>query len=370
MDRSGDGIMKKTIAVLAGDGIGPEIMSEAIKVLLKIAECFGHEFILDNALIGGAAWEKHGKHFPEETKKICEASDAILFGSVGGPIQEQGSAKWRDCERNSILQLRKHFCFQTNLRPSKVYPALAHSCVLRPEIIKNGVDILCVRELSGDIYFGEHLQEVIDGVRIARDVMTYDAQTIADITHVAFQAARMRKKKVTSVDKANVLACSQLWREVVIEVAKEYPDCQLEHLLVDNCAMQLMRSPSAFDVLLMPNMFGDILSDEVSILAGSLGMLPSASLNKHGFGLYEPSSGSAPDIAGKGIANPIGQILSAAMMLEYSFHLTQEAAAIYQAVEKSLAQGFRTLDITTSADQLPSLSTSEMGDVIIKNLIS
>lgn len=362
--------MKKTIAVLSGDGIGPEVMSEAIKVLLKIAEDFGHEFTFQHALIGGAAWEVHGVHFPEETKKICEGSDAILFGSVGGPIQEQGNAKWKDCERNSILQLRQYFHFQTNLRPSKVYPALADSCVLRPQIIGNGVDILCVRELSGDIYFGEHHIKEIDGVKNAIDVMAYDERTIADIAHAAFQAARHRRKKVTSVDKANVLACSRLWREVVTEVSKEYPDCQLEHLLVDNCAMQLIRCPTVFDVLLMPNMFGDILSDEVSVLAGSLGMLPSASLNKHGFGLYEPSSGSAPDIAGKGIANPIGQILSAAMMLEYSFQMVQESEAIQRAVEKSLEQGFRTADIATPDDRLRPISTTEMGNMIIKNLIS
>lgn len=362
--------MKKTIAVLSGDGIGPEVMSEAIKVLSKIAECFDHEFIFQKASIGGAAWEEHGEHFPDVTKKICEGSDAILFGSVGGPVQEQGKDKWKDCERNSILQIRKYFRFQTNLRPAKVYPALADSCVLRPDIIGNGVDVLCVRELSGDIYFGEHRIETIDGVKNAVDVMAYDDKTIAYIAHAAFHAARHRRKKVTSVDKANVLACSRLWREVVTEVSKEYPDCQLEHILVDNCAMQLIRCPTAFDVLLMPNMFGDILSDEASVLAGSLGMLPSASLNKEGFGLYEPSSGSAPDIAGKGIANPIGQILSAAMMLEYSFQLIQESAAIHLAVEKSLNQGFRTADISTPNDRLRPISTIEMGNVIIKNLIN
>lgn len=360
--------MNKTIAVLSGDGIGPEVMPEAIKVLLRIAEGFGHEFTLQNALIGGSAWDIHGEHFPEETKKICNGSDAILFGSVGGPIQEQGNAKWKDCERNSILELRQYFRFQTNLRPSKVYPALVESCVLRPQIIQDGVDILCVRELSGDIYFGEHRIKVIEGVKSAIDVMTYDEKTIVDIAHAAFQAARHRRKKVTSVDKANVLACSRIWREIVTEISKEYPDCQLEHLLVDNCAMQLIRCPTVFDVLLMPNMFGDILSDEVSVLAGSLGMLPSASLNKHGFGLYEPSSGSAPDIAGKGIANPIGQILSVAMMLEYSFQLIRESQTIHRAVEKSLDQGFRTIDISTRNDRLRPISTVEMGNIIIKNL--
>lgn len=360
--------MRKTIAVLSGDGIGPEVISEAIKVLLKIAENFGHEFVIKKALIGGAAWEVYGTHFPEATKRICEESDAILFGSVGGPIQEQENAKWKDCERNSILQLRQHFRFQTNLRPARIYPALIDSCILRPQIIGNGIDILCIRELLGDIYFGEHRLELIGGVKHATDVMEYDEKTIADIAHAAFQAARNRRRKVTSVDKANVLACSRLWREVVAEVSKAYPDCQLEHLLVDNCAMQLIRNPTSFDVLLMPNMFGDILSDEVSVLAGSLGMLPSASLNRFGFGLYEPSSGSAPDIAGKGIANPIGQILSAAMMLEYSFQLVQEARVIHQAVEKSLDQGFRTIDISNPNDQLRPVSTNEMGNIITNNL--
>lgn len=360
--------MKKTIAVLSGDGIGPEVMPQAIRVLEAIAIQFHHEFVFRNALIGGAAWDKHGVHFPDETKRICEDSDAILFGAVGGPIQEQGSPKWKDCERNSILQLRQHFGFQTNFRPCKVYPSLAKSCVLRPEIIGNGIDILCIRELSGDVYFGEHRIEGSAGKRIAVDVMSYDEQTIVDISHAAFQAASRRKKKVASVDKANVLACSRLWREVVTGVSREYPDCRLEHILVDNCAMQLMRNPSSFDVLLMPNMFGDILSDEASVLAGSLGMLPSASLNKLGFGLYEPSSGSAPDIAGKGIANPIGQILSAAMMLEYSFQFVQEAAAVHRAVERSLSQGYRTKDIASINDRCHLVSTVQMGNTISSNL--
>ena len=277
--------------------------------------------------------------FPDETKQICERVDAILFGSVGGPVLEQGSQKWKDCERNSILELRKHFQFQVNLRPVKAYPVLASTGVLHPRLMERGVDILCVRELTGDVYFGEHRLTVADGIRKAEDIMAYDENAIAAIAHAAFQAALRRRKKVASVDKANVLACSRLWREVVTEIAKQYPDCLLEHILVDNCAMQLVRNPSAFDVLLMPNLFGDILSDEASVLAGSLGMLPSASLNKNGFGLYEPTSGSAPDIAGKGIANPIGQILSAAMMLEYSFQMHAESIAIHSAVERCLAEG-------------------------------
>ena len=263
--------MKKGIAVLAGDGIGPEIMPEAIKVLHRIEQLFGHEFTLQAALIGGAAWETYGAHFPKETQQICEKSDAILFGSVGGPVHEQNSPKWHNCERNSILQLRQHFRFQTNLRPSRVYAALADSSILRPHIIGDGIDILAVRELSGDVYFGEHRLELVDGVKTGTDLMRYDALTIEDIAHAAFQAAQQRRKKVTSVDKANVLACSVLWREVVSQIARAYPECALEHLLVDNCAMQLLRRPASFDVLLMPNMFGDILSDQVRRLCRLLG---------------------------------------------------------------------------------------------------
>lgn len=361
--------MKKAIAVLSGDGIGPEIIAEAKKVLLKIADVFGHEFIFKDTLIGGAAWDHFGEHFPDETKNICAESDAILFGSVGGPIQEQTLPKWKGCERNSILEIRKWFRFQINLRPVKAYAALKSASILHPRLMEKGVDILCVRELTGDIYFGDHRTLVVEGIRKAEDVMAYDETAIANIAHAAFQSAMRRRKKVTSVDKANVLACSRLWRQIVDEVSKEYPDCVLEHILVDNCAMQLIRNPSSFDVLLMPNLFGDILSDEASVLAGSLGMLPSASLNKSGFGLYEPSSGSAPDIAGKGIANPIGQILSAAMMLEHSFQMQAESAAAYRAVENCLMEGYRTADISSSGDPRPPVSTEEMGRRIINNIM-
>lgn len=357
--------MKKNIALLAGDGIGPEIMKEAIKVLDKIAEKFGHEFEYHEALIGGAAYEAHGTHIPDETKKIASESDAILFGSVGGPVADQLNPKWKNCETNSILAIRKHFKFNINLRPAKSYPTLSSLSPLRPDIAKN-IDILCVRELSGDIYFGEHKTEEINGQRRASDLMIYDENTIAQAAHAAFKTAQSRHKKVHSVDKANVLDCSKLWRAVVTEVANQYPDCQLDHILVDNCAMQLIRRPDQFDVLLMPNMFGDILSDEASVFAGSLGMLPSASLNPDGFGLYEPSGGSAPDIANKGIANPIGQILSAAMMLKYSFGLNAEHDKIVEAVETTLAQGARTADICTPNEK--PLSTSEMGDQIVKNI--
>lgn len=357
--------MKKTIAILSGDGIGPEVMQEALKVLKRINEVFGHEFKLVEGLIGGAAWGKYGNHFPNETKKICENSDAILFGSVGGPISEQMNEKWRDCERNSILAIRKYFNFNVNFRPVKLYSALKNNCVLKANVIKKGVDILCVRELAGDVYFGEHKTEGEVGNRIATDVMTYDESTIEKVAIAAFEAAMKRRKKVSSVDKANVLDCSKLWREVVDRIAKNYPQCSLEHVLVDNMAMQVIKRPYDFDVILMPNMFGDIISDEVSVFAGSLGMLPSASLNPNGFAFYEPSGGSAPDIAGKGVANPIAQILSMAMMLKYSFGLEREHDIIQWGVAEALKANYLTADI---AGKKPSVSTSKMGDAIANSI--
>lgn len=335
--------MKKSIAIFSGDGIGPEIMAEAIKVLEKIERAFGHRFILSWAKIGGEAWEASGIHFPEESAEVARGADAILFGSVGGPIGEQNAPKWKDCEKNSILALRKELGLTINLRP-----------------VRNGVDLLCVRELSEGIYFGPRETVVEDGERVARDTMVYHESTIREIAHAAFRFAMSRKKKVTSVDKANVLDSSRLWREIVSEVAKEYPECTLEHILVDNCAMQLMKQPDAFDVLLMPNMFGDILSDLASVLGGSLGMLPSASFNREGFGLYEPSGGSAQDIARQGIANPIGQILSAAMMLKFSFGMHEEHDAIVRAVEDAIEAGYQTKDIGGQC------STVEIGDAICK----
>lgn len=357
--------MKKTIAVLAGDGIGPEVMQEAVKVLKRIGEVFGHEFKLASGLIGGAAWEKYKDHFPEKMKRICKESDAILFGSVGGPVSEQMSEKWRDCEKNSILAIRKYFNFNVNFRPVKLYSALKNNCVLRANVIKKGVDILCVRELSGDVYFGEHKTEGEVGSRTATDVMTYDEETVEKVAIAAFEAAMKRRKKVSSVDKANVLDCSKLWREVVSRVAKNYPQCSCEHVLVDNMAMQVIKRPGDFDVILMPNMFGDIISDEISVFAGSLGMLPSASFNSSGFGLYEPSGGSAPDIAGKGIANPIAQILSMAMMLKYSFGLDREHDIVLWAVEEVLKANYLTADI---AGKKPSVSTAKMGDAIANSI--
>lgn len=340
------------IAILAGDGIGPEIMEEAVKVLNAVGD-----FEFEQALIGGDAFDKYGEHFPEETRKICEDADAILFGSVGGPVASK-EAKWQGCETNSILALRKAFSFYANLRPVKLYKGLP--CVLKDEIVEKGVDILCVRELLSCIYFGEHKT---DGDR-AFDVMQYTEDEVRAIARIAFEAAMKRSKKVTSVDKANVLDCSKLWRKVVEEVAKDYPECEFEHILVDNMAMQIIKRPYDFDVVLMPNMFGDIISDEASVLSSSLGMLPSASLNKDGFGLYEPSGGSAPDIAGRGVANPIGQILSAAMMLKYSFNMHKEHDAIVAAVDMAIADGYRTADIAEKEHTF--VSTDVMGDAIVK----
>ncbi len=352
--------MKKKIAILSGDGIGIEIMKESIKILNHIAKIYHHTFEYQQALIGGAAYDTHGVHFPEETKKICRKSDAILFGAVGGPVANQMAAKWQNCEKNALLEIRKYFQFHINVRPVKTYKSLTDFCVLKKEIIEKGVDILCIRELKSDIYFGEHKTEKKNGILVASDVMTYDEKTIENVARVAFKFALKRRKKVTSVDKANVLDCSKLWRKVVEKVALLYPDCILEHMLVDNCSMQVLKRPHEFDVLLMPNMFGDIISDEISIFSGSLGMLPSASFNNKGFGLYEPSSGSAQDIAGKGIANPIGMILSCAMMLKYSFGLSKEHDAIQDAVLYALEAGHRTRDLGGT------LKTEAMGDAIVK----
>jgi len=352
------------IAILKGDGIGPEIINEALKVLDRISEISGHKFDYTEGLIGGSAWDSYSTHFPKETEDICKNSDAILFGSVGGPINDQTSPKWNNCEKNCLLALRKRFNFGINIRPSKIYPSLSKFCPLKNEIIENGIDIFCVRELVGDIYFGEHSTEETKGIKHAKDVMEYDEKTIETVSNFAFKAAQKRRKKVTSVDKANVLDCSKLWRDTVSKVAKNYPDVTLEHMLVDNCAMQLIKRPNTFDVLLTPNMFGDILSDEISVFPGSLGMLGSASINSEGFGMYEPSGGSAPDIAGQNIANPIGQILSAAMMLNYSFNMKREHDLIQNGVELALKNGYRTKDIAAKNEKY--VSTQEMGDAICK----
>jgi len=354
------------IAILSGDGIGPEVMKEALKILDKVSQIHDLNFTTTEGLIGGAAWDEHKNHFPEKTKKLCEQSDAVLFGSVGGPIQDQSNPKWNDCEKNSILNLRKSLNLTVNLRPVKVYKQLEKLCPLKSKIIQKGIDIMCIRELSGDVYFGEHKTEIINGQRIASDNMAYDEETIGYIARKSFEIAKKRKQKLTSVDKANVLDCSKLWRTVVNEVHQEFPDCDLEHILVDNLAMQIIKRPSDFDTILMPNLFGDIISDEASVFCGSLGMLPSASFNKNGFGLYEPAGGSAPDIAGQNIANPIAQILCVALMLENSFYEYKAANNIYQAIEKTLNEGIFTKDIASNNTE--SVPTNIMGDFIIKNL--
>jgi 3-isopropylmalate dehydrogenase len=357
--------MDKIIAVLPGDGIGDEVMEQALRVLETVSTKFGHKFQLKRGVVGGAAYEKFKSHFPDETKEICKASDAILFGSVGGPVKDMHLEKWKNCEANSILAIRKTFSFQANFRPVKVYPQLAEISPLRKDLIERGVDILFIRELLGDCYFGEHKTATRDGKRYASDVSEYNEEQVAAVAEIAFQAALKRGKKVTSVDKANVLDTSKLWRTVVHEVAKQYPDVEIEDMLVDNCAMQIIRDPSQFDVVVLSNMFGDILSDAAAVLPGSLGLLCSASLNKEGFGLYEPPGGSAQDIAGQGIANPIAQILSVAMMLRFSFGLSQEAQAIEEAVEEALAKGFRTRDIYRGAGTLA--GSKEMTDAILSS---
>jgi len=358
--------MDKAIAVLPGDGIGEEVMAEALRVLEAIETSFGHNFALRHGLIGGAAYDRYHTHFPEETRELCRNSDAILFGSVGGPVQEIQLEKWKGCEAGSILAIRKEFCFNVNFRPVKIYPHLGDISPLRREIIDRGVDILFLRELVGDCYFGEHKTTSRNGLRYATDLCEYAEDQIAAIAHVAFKAARERKKKVTSVDKANVLDTSKLWHAVVHEIGQDYPNIQLEHMLVDNCAMQIIRDPSQFDVILTSNLFGDILSDAAAALPGSLGLLGSASLNKQGMGLYEPPGGSAQDIAGQGIANPIAQILSVALMLRFSFNLNSEALAIERAVEDALAAGYRTRDIYRGVGKL--VGTKELADQIVMNV--
>ncbi|TNH05693.1 3-isopropylmalate dehydrogenase [Testudinibacter sp. TR-2022] len=349
------------VAVLAGDGIGPEIMAQAIKVLDAVQQKFQFKLNYNHFDVGGAGIDNHGKALPEVTLQGCEAADAILFGSVGGP-------KWESLppaeqpERGALLPLRKHFSLFCNLRPATLYQGLEKFCPLRADIAATGFDMVCVRELTGGIYFGQPKGREGEGaMEKAYDTEVYHRYEIERIARIAFETALKRSKHVTSVDKANVLTSSVLWREVVNEVAKDYPEVRLDHIYIDNATMQMIKQPSFFDVLLCSNIFGDIVSDECAMITGSMGMLPSASLNEQGFGLYEPAGGSAPDIAGKNIANPIAQILSAAMMLRYSFNLEVAAQAIESAVKTVLAEGHRTADL---ADNSQPLSTSEMGDLI------
>jgi len=353
--------MKATIAVLPGDGIGPEVMAEARRVLDKIAKKYGHDLMTKEALIGGIAIDETGSALPDETIEICEASDAILLAAVGGPKWADPTASVRP--EQGLLKIRQHFGLFANLRPVKVYPALARHAPLRAELLE-GVDILFVRELTGGIYFGDR-QEMEDGDS-SYDTMLYSKPEVERVAHVAFRAAQGRHKKVTSVDKANVLAAMRLWRNTVVKVHDDYQDVELDHLLVDACAMHLLTRPASFDVVLAGNMFGDILSDEASVLAGSLGMLPSASLGADTFALYEPVHGSAPDIAGQCVANPIGMLLSLAMLLRYSLHLEDEALAIEKAVDAALDDGLRTADIAGTDGKI--VSTSEFTEAVLLKL--
>jgi 3-isopropylmalate dehydrogenase len=353
------------IAVLPGDGIGPEIIAEAVKVL----NALGESFEMETAPVGGAGYEAKGHPLPEDTLKLAKEADAILFGSVGDWKYDTLARELRP--EQAILGLRKHLSLFANLRPAICYPELTEASSLKPEIIA-GLNILIVRELNGDIYFGtpKGIRTATDGLfpgtREGFDTMRYSEPEVERIAHVAFQAAQKRNKRVCSVDKSNVLETSQLWREVMTRIAKEYSDVELTHMYVDNAAMQLVKAPKAFDVVVTGNLFGDILSDEASMLTGSIGMLPSASLDKNNKGLYEPSHGSAPDIAGKGIANPLATILSAAMMLRYSLGKAEQADRIEAAVQKVLAQGYRTGDIKTAGCQL--VGTKEMGEAVLKAL--
>jgi 3-isopropylmalate dehydrogenase len=353
------------IAVLPGDGIGPEIVSEAVKVLRALGEPLELTF----ADVGGAAYEKHGHPLPPATLELARACDAVLFGAVGDWKYDKLERALRP--EQAILGLRKGLGLFANFRPAILYPELAAASTLKPEIV-SGLDILIVRELTGDIYFGQPRGRrmapdgAFAGTPEAFDTMRYAKGEIERIAHVAFQAARRRRNKVTSVDKANVLETSQFWKDVVTEVHAQYPDVQLDHMYVDNAAMQLVRAPKSFDVIVTGNMFGDILSDEAAMLTGSIGMLPSASLNERGQGLYEPSHGSAPDIAGKGIANPLATILSAAMMLRYSLNRAAAAERIEAAVKRVLAQGWRTADIAGAGAR--AAGTKEMGDAVVAAL--
>ncbi len=355
--------MKKKICIIKGDGIGPEIIEEAVNVLNLIAKKYGHHFEYQEAWAGGSAWEKYGNHLPLETLRVAENSDAILFGAVGGRSEERNEPKWKNCEKNSVLVLRKHFNLFLNLRPAIVFNSLKNISVLKSKLLlENKIDLILVRELTGGIYFSEHKTEK----GVAEDVMRYSEGEIRRVAKFAFELAKKRRKKLTSVDKANVLDCSRLWRKVVEGVAKDYPEVELEHLYIDNASFQMVKNPFQFDVILTENMFGDILSDLLALFSGSIGILPSASLNETYFGLYEPVSGSAPDIAGYGIANPIGQILSTALMMRYSFGLEKEAKNIEQAVKRTLEQGYRTFDIWEKGCQ--KLTTREIGGKICQNI--
>ena len=356
--------MEYKIALIPGDGIGPEIVAEAKKVLDRVCEKYSHKFSYTEVLLGGASIDAHGVPLTEEAIAQAKASDAVLMGSIGGDAKTSPWYKLEPSRRPEagLLAIRKALNLFANLRPAYLYNELRDACPLRDEIIGDGFDMIIVRELTGGLYFGARKTTEENGVRTAVDTLSYNENEIRRIAIKAFEIARKRRNKVTSVDKANVLDSSRLWRSVVEDVAKDYPDVTLEHMLVDNCAMQLVRDPKQFDVILTENMFGDILSDEASMVTGSIGMLSSASLNETKLGLYEPSHGSAPDIAGQNKANPIATILSAAMMLRYSLDLDKEADAVETAVQKVLTEGYRTGDIMSDGCKL--VGTKEMGNLI------
>lgn len=360
--------MEAKIVLIPGDGIGPEIVREAKRVLDHVSEKFGHHFIYEEIDMGGCSIDKFGVPLTDEALAKAKAADAVLLGAVGGNV---GNSAWYDVAPNlrpeaGLLKIRKELGLFANLRPAYLYQELAQACPLRPEIIGDGFDMVIVRELTGGLYFGDRWTKSINGVETACDTLTYNEEEIRRIAIKGFETAMKRRKKLVSVDKANVLDSSRLWRKIVDEVAKDYREVEVSHMLVDNCAMQLVMNPKQFDVILTENMFGDILSDEASMITGSIGMLSSASLNETKFGLYEPSHGSAPDIAGQNIANPLATILSAAMLLRYSLDLDAETKAIEDAVAKAIADGYRTGDIYTEGTK--KVTTDQMGDVVIQNI--
>ena len=360
--------MNYNVTVIPGDGIGPEIVREARKVLDQVGKVFGHSFDYTEILMGGCSIDAYGVPLTEEALETARKSDAVLLGAVGGDV---GNSRWYDVAPNlrpeaGLLAIRKGLGLFANIRPAYLYKELAEACPLKKEIIGHGFDMVIMRELTGGLYFGDRYTKEVDGVMTAVDTLTYNEKEIRRIAVKAFDIAMKRRKKVTSVDKANVLDSSRLWRKVVEEVAADYPEVELSHMLVDNCAMQLVMNPGQFDVILTENMFGDILSDEASMITGSIGMLSSASMNESKFGLYEPSHGSAPDIAGKDMANPIATILSAAMLLRYSFDMDREADAVEKAVQAVLTEGYRTGDIMSEG--CTRVGTCKMGDLIAERI--
>ena len=356
--------MEKNITLLKGDGIGPEIVNQAVKVLDAVAEKYGHKFNYTEVDIGGCSIDKFGVPITEEGMAKCKSADAVLLGAVGGPKWDNVDPSIRP--EKALLAVRRELGLFANLRPTKLFPQLADSSPLKQSIVGNGIDLMIVRELTGGIYFGKRYTEVVDGEKVATDYMTYSEHEIERIGRVAFESAKKRSNKLASVDKANVLDSSRLWRATMHKLAEEYPEVEYSDILVDNTAMQLIKNPTQFDVIVTENMFGDILSDEASMLTGSIGMMPSASLSEGTLGMYEPIHGSAPDIAGMNIANPIGTVMSAAMMLRYSFDMMEEADAIEAAVNKALDDGYRTPDIYK--DGFTKVGCSEMGDILANNI--